>query len=280
MRKCFLVAISILMFTACTKRSIVDVPIDADNFEGLQNDINVVCAQIERSACTHLQDAITFELPLNTLTDTTKYIDATNRIYDTFNNKTPREIIEIYKTTLIKNLDAENAKNIKLKKELQKLYEDYETTRQYANNIAISNIKYDFTDLDNPLITFSITNGMEHPIDQLVAEAEFYSSSDIFLGRAKAFVQPFKNAVAPGDNVTIKKTLQSIPAEDLELIKIARNLKIKISVPSIQTVMPNNNTEIYVLSLPYSYIRMQELLAENQKLYDDTIRKIKAITID
>ncbi len=265
---------------ACYSNSIADIPINADSFGEFRNAINVVCTKVDKSACEHLQNAINIQLPLNTLTDSIEYQEETEKIYRRLNNRTPREIVDIYKVMLLQNLKELNAKNIRLDKELQKLYTNYENTKHHASNITISEIGYDFTDLDNPLISFKITNDIEFPIDQLVAEAEFYSSSDIFLGRAKAFIQPLRVPIEPGGSFVVKKTLDSIPEEDLELIKVARNLKIKISIPSIQAIVDDKkSTEIFVLSLPYSYIKMQELLDENAQVYTETVEKINSIKI-
>lgn len=269
-----------LAIFGCGKRSIIDTPIRATDFEDLKTKISSVCSNTNKNVCDYLKEAIIIQMPMNELPSSEKYINATNNIYLNFNGRTPREIIEIYKVLLLKDLDEMNAKNVRLERELARLHSDYEKTRHYASNIIISDIKYSFSNIDDPLITFTITNGLSYPINQLVAEVEFYSISDIYLGRGKAFIQPLRTALMPEQSAIITKTLQDIPSQDLELIKVARNLKIKISIPSVRIVKENNRNEIFVLTLPYSYHKMKELLTENKAVYTATVEQIKAITIE
>ena len=265
----------------CEKRNIMDIPIFADNFAELTEQIEKVCRKTDEETCNNIKGAILIELPNAFEKEHSASEDdiyTAQEIYRKLNGKTPSELIQIYKGILLNNLETARKRELDISKNLDLLLESYESTKHYASDIRLDNIKLIHNNnVNNMRVDFTLFNNTTFALEQIVAEADFYTLSDTLLGRSKSFAYTFTPILKPNGKATVKASLNSIPQEDLILIKAAKNLKIKVTVSSIRTNSENENEKNIILSLPYSYYRMRELLKESELLYNNTVNKINEI---
>ncbi len=277
----FALAAAALLLSGCDRRDIMDRPIIADNFEKFMLEINDVCKKTDEETCGAIKGPVVLGLPDAANADykpSGEDVFTAEEIFRKLNGKTPSELIRIYKGMLLKNLETVRKRDLDIKKNLDLLLDSYESTKKYAADIIVSDIELiSDKNLRKMRLGFAVSNKTEFVLKQLVAEAEFYSASDILLGRTKAFVCVLAPNLKPKGRVIIKTLLDSMPENDLALIRAAKNLKIKVTVSSVQTGSKNENEQNLILSLPYSYHRMRELLSESELLYNDTVKKINAI---
>lgn len=277
----FLLAAAAVLLFGCDSRDIMDRPIIADNFEEFMLEINDVCKKTDKETCDAIKGPVALGLPDAANADykpSGEDVFTAEEIFRKLNGKTPSELIRIYKGMLLKNLETVRKRDLDIKKNLDLLLDSYESTKKYATDIIVSDIELiSDKNLRKMRLGFTVSNETEFVLKQLAAEAEFYSASDILLGRTKAFVCELAPNLKPKGRVIIKTLLNSVPENDLALIRAAKNLKIKVTVSSVQTGSKNENEQNLILSLPYSYHRMRELLSESELLYNDTVKKINAI---
>ena len=279
---CILTVAAVILYS-CDKRDIIDRPIIADNFEKFMNEIDSVCKKMSEETCAAMKGPILLDLP--------NAVNANYRpsgedsfiaeeIFRRLNGKTPAELVGTYKGMLLNNLENMRKRDLDIKNNLDLLLASYEETNKYASDITVSDIMLiSDENLRDMRLGFTVSNKTAFVLKQLVAEAEFYSASSVLLGRTKAFVLKLNPNITPNGKTAIKTFLDSVPENDLTLIRAAKNLKIKVTVSSVQTDSQNENEQNLILSLPYSYHKMRKLLSESEILYEDTVKKINAIDI-
>lgn len=273
---------SLFLVSGCEKTDIMNEPVSAQNFQEFTKKLEKICYKTDNATCGYINGPIDFYLPKSTsnelLSDEKKQEVAQN-IYKKLNNKTPNEIIEIYKGILLVDLEKSRGRDTEIIQNLDEIKNVHEKTKHFATDIFISHVSVDFRKQNMPTLNFEITNKTKFNVKQIVAEAEFYTTSETFLGREKAFSHVFKPTLGPNQTISVAKKLSSIPEQDMTLIKAAKNLKIRVLISSLQTGSKKENESIIILALPYSYYKMRELIEESDKLYNDTVNKIKDINI-
>lgn len=283
MKHLLYICVTIFIFS-CSKKYDMDTPIIEENFNDFFRKINNLCLNIDEETCKNIKGLIILELPNAVNSNYTPIagdIEKANIIFRKLNGKTPSEMIQLYKNTLIKNLDVVRKRDLDIKKNLDLIYDSYENTKKYASYISVSDIKLiNSNNVSNMKIQFTITNNTDFDITQLVGEVEFYSNSDILLGRTKGFLKELTPLLHSKRKTTITIPLSSISKSDLSMIRAAINIKIKVTVSSVTTTSLNDSEKNLILSLPYSYYRMRELLEESEKVYNDTLNKINKIKIN
>lgn len=268
-----------LLAVGCVEKSVMDTPISANSFGELADKMEGLCAKTDNKTCGYINGAIYVHIPDY---KSEKFImnqeneEKTDKLYKKLNGKTPNEIIEIYKAGLLANLDQLRRHDEEIIQNLNNMKATYEKTKHFAKNISVSRISVDFRK-KTPELTFDVTNNTQFNLKQIVAEIEFFTSSETFLGREKTFSYPLSPMLAPGKSHSIKIRIASIPKEDMVLIRATKNLKIKVLISSVQADNATGDESVLVLALPSSYYKVKELLNESDKLYNDTVEKIKAI---
>lgn len=270
------------MVSGCKKTDIMNEAVSAQNFREFAEKLEKICYKTDNATCGYINGPIYFYMPKSAagepLTDEVSQ-EITTKIYKRLNNKTPNEIIEIYKGLLLADLDKSRGRDSEIIQNLDGIKDVHEKTKHFATDIFISHVSVDFRKQNMPTLTFEITNRTKFNVKQIVAEAEFYTATETFLGREKAFSHVFKPTIGPGQTTAVTKKLSSVPEQDMTLIKAAKNLKIRVLISSLQTDSKKENESVIILSLPYSYHKMRELIEESDELYNDTVNKIKAINI-
>lgn len=273
MPKRFCLIIFMLLLAACEEKNIMNIPIEADNFQDLIYKIATVCSKVDNNTCTHLKNTI------RVFANQNDQENNPTKILNILNQKTPNEMIDLYKTYLLVDLKKGRTHDEEVIKNLNEMKTEYEKTKHFANNVVVSNISatLNLKNVNAYVLNFDVTNNTPFNIKQCVAEAEFYTQSDTFLGREKAFSYTFQKPLASGKTANVKIHSENIPLEDLTLIRATRNLKTKVIITSLQTDSNNDNESVLILALPYSYFKMRDLLKESDEIYNKTVEKIKAI---
>lgn len=273
--------IFLFTFIGCSKDYNMDTPIIANNFSSFMKEINNVCKNVDKELCDNIKGIIIAELPdakNDDYTPIAEEVQIAKNIFNRLNGKSSSEIIQIYKNTLLENLDTARQRDIDINTNLQLLYDSYESTKKYATYINVTDIKIiNSNNISDMKLQFTITNNSTFNITELVGEAEFYSYSDILIGRTKSFLEEINPILQSKRKTNITINLSSISKSDLSMIRAAKNIKIKVTVSSVRTTSEDEHTKNLILSLPYSYYRMKELLAESEKVYNDTVKKINSI---
>lgn len=281
MKRFGLIFISSLLFiSGCGKKDIMDVPMRADNFQELADKLEKLCDVTDNKTCGYLNGAVYAYIP-DYRTDgfamTESKKAAAEALYKKLNGKTPNQIIEVYKSILMENLNNARKRDEAIIKNLDDIKNAYEKTKNFAADVSVAHVSVDFRKKNAPVLSFNMENKSPFNIRQIVAEAEFYTASETLLGREKAFSYPLNPPLAPGKSAVVQTVISTVSPEDMELIRAAKNLKIKVLVSSLQTDSKNENESVLVLALPHSYFKMRKLIEESDKLYEDTVNKIKAI---
>lgn len=269
-----------IITAGCSEKDMMQETLSANNFKGLIAQINKACQSLDTQTCNYVKGTIILTLPNAFDTDYEPVGEdavKAKELYKDLNNKNVKEFIQIYKGMLLKNLESVRKRDTEITKNLDNLYAAYLRTKHYAEDIILSDITINFENKRGAMLSFTLTNKTQKIIKQAVAEVEFYSVSDIFLGRIKAFSHTFTPDLKPGGKAVIKTTLESIPGNDLVLIRAAKGLKTKVSVSSLQISSKIEDENSLILNLPYSYHRMRQLISDSEKLYNDTVNKINAI---
>lgn len=71
--------------------------------------------------------------------------------------------------------------------------------------------------------------------------------------------------------------INSISDEDIILVRAAKDLTTKVIVTSLHTDSQDNNTSTIVLSLPYSYYHLRDMIEDRETMYNVTVKKIDNI---
>lgn len=263
----------------CGEKSVMDIPVSASSFRELTDKLETLCDKTDNQTCGYVNGAVYVHLP-DYKSD--KFImNAENeaiidKLFKKLNGKTPNEIIEIYKAALLDNLDKLKRHDEEIVQNLDHIKATFEKTKHFANDVSVSRISVDFRK-KSPVIAFDVSNNTKFNLKQIVSEIDFFTASETFLGREKAFSYTLFPILKPGQTQTIKVSMISIKDADLTLIRAAKNLKIKVLISSVQTDDPKADEAVLVLALPASYHKMRELIKESNKLYNDTVSKIKSI---
>ena len=64
---------------------------------------------------------------------------------------------------------------------------------------------------------------------------------------------------------------------DVSLIRAAKDLTTKVIITSLHTDSQDNATSAIVLSLPYSYFHLRQMIEERESIYNATLKKIDNI---
>lgn len=276
----YMIVISVSFFAVgCGEKSVMNTPVSAGSFKELADKLEWLCGKTDNKTCGYINGAIYVYLPDY---NSDKFVmnreneEKIDQLYKKLNGKTPNEIIEIYKAALLDNLNQLRRHDEEIIQNLDNMKATYEKTKHFANDVSVSRISVDFRK-KTPEIAFDVTNNTKFNLKQIVAEIEFFTSSETFLGREKTFSYTLSPILTPGKSQSIKTRIASIPQEDMVLIRATKNLKIKVLISSVQTDNATGDESILVLALPSSYYKVRELLHESEKLYNDTVEKIKAI---
>lgn len=277
-----LIILIIISITGCKKEkvNIMQVPIVAEDFYTLQNNINIVCTQINSTICSYIKGPISLYLPESFnpgyILSEDESITA-DELYKKLNGKTPEEIIEVYKQMLKQKLDDDMNRDRNVTKMLDNIEKTYKSTRHFAKNIVVKDINTNVGDDNIIQIGFTIENHTPFNIWQFSGETEFYTAGDAFLTRSKAFTKKIEPYIPKGASTRVSVIINSIPDEDISLVRAAKDLTTKITITSLHTDSKDNATAAIVLSLPYSYTHLREMIDERESMYNATLKKIDDI---
>ena len=280
MFKRIIIIFSMLLFlSSCKKenKDIMNEPVVAENFSELVEKINLVCTQIDKTHCTYIKGVITHTLPdytKNHYLSTLEEIQLSEVIFEKLNNKTPDEMIEEYKIILRKKIKEDIKKDAYLTKSLNKVQESYKNTKHYAKNIIVKDVQMDLGRDNIIKIIFTLQNNTHFNITKFSAETEYYTINNVFITRSAAFSQKIEPWLQAGSSTKITIYINSIPENDIVLVRAATNLVTKVIITSVQTDSKNKNTESLVLSLPHSYYSLKNIINERNSVYKATLKKI------
>ncbi len=282
--KQFIIVISIMLFliTGCQKEkvNVMAVPIQAEDFYDLQNKINIVCAQINSTVCSYIKGPISVYLP-EALSQ--GYILSGDEavlaesLYKRLNGKTPEQIIAEYKKILKNKLDEDMERDRNITKMLNNIEKTFKNTKEYANDIIIKDINTNIGNDNIIQISFTLENRTPFNILQFSGETEFFTGMDTFLVRSKAFSKKIEPYIPSGSNARVNVIISSINDNDVTLIRAAKDLTTKVIVTSLHTDSKDNQTSAVVLSLPYSYFHLRQMIEERENIYNATLKKINNI---
>ena len=176
MKKTIILTLLLLIsITGCKKEkvNIMKVPIVAEDFYTLQNNITLVCTQINSTICSYIKGPITLYLKDSF---TPGYIlsgDETivaEKLYKRLNGKTPEQIIEEYKKMLKQNLDNDIKRDINVTKTLDNIEKTYKKTRHFAKDIVIKDVHTNIGSDNIIQIGFTIENNTPFNVWQFSGE--------------------------------------------------------------------------------------------------------------
>ena len=282
MRK-FIIIISaaLFMLTGCReeKVNVMAVPIQAEDFYDLQNKINIVCAQINSTVCSYIKGPISVYLPDATsqgyILSGEEAVIAEN-LYKRLNGKTPEQIIAEYKKILKNKLDEDMERDRNVTKMLNNIEKTFKNTKEYAKDVIIKDINTNIGGDNIIQLAFTIENRTPFNILQFSGETEFFTS-DTFLARSKAFSKKIEPYIPTGSSARVNIIISSIEDNDITLIRAAKDLTTKVIITSLHTDSQDNATSVIVLSLPYSYFHLRQMIEERESIYNATLKKIDNI---
>ncbi len=277
-----IIMITIAVLSACSKEkiNIMKVPVEADNFYDLQNKLNVVCTQINSTICSYIKGPVTMYLPE---ASTSGYILSTDEtviaedLYKRLNGKTPEQIIDEYKKILKQKLNDDMQRDRNVTKTLNTIEKNFKNTHKYAKDIIITNIETNIGDDNIVQIGFTIENKTPFNILQFSGETEFFTAVDTFLTRSKAFTKKIEPYIPSGSSARVNVMINSITDDDIVLVRAAKDLITKVIITSLHTDSQDNTTSAIVLSLPYSYHHLRDMIEERESMYNATMKKIDNI---
>lgn len=283
MKKTIILTLLLLIsITGCKKEkvNIMKVPIVAEDFYTLQNNITLVCTQINSTICSYIKGPITLYLKDSF---TPGYIlsgDETivaEKLYKRLNGKTPEQIIEEYKKMLKQNLDNDIKRDINVTKTLDNIEKTYKKTRHFAKDIVIKDVHTNIGSDNIIQIGFTIENNTPFNVWQFSGEVEFFTAVDTMLARSKAFTKKIEPYIPVNASSRVNIYVNSIPEEDMTLVRAAKDLTTKVIITSLHTDSQDNATSAIVLSLPYSYHHLRDMIEERERMYNATLKKIDDI---
>lgn len=282
MRK-FIIIISaaLFMLTGCReeKVNVMAVPIQAEDFYDLQNKINIVCAQINSTVCSYIKGPISVYLPdaisQGYILSGEEAVIAEN-LYKRLNGKTPEQIIAEYKKILKNKLDEDMERDRNVTKMLNNIEKTFKNTKEYAKDVIIKDINTNIGGDNIIQLAFTIENRTPFNILQFSGETEFFTS-DTFLARSKAFSKKIEPYIPTGSSARVNIIISSIEDNDITLIRAAKDLTTKVIITSLHTDSQDNATSAIVLSLPYSYFHLRQMIEERESIYNATLKKIDNI---
>lgn len=282
--KKIIIIISAVLFilTGCReeKVNVMAVPIQAEDFYDLQNKINIVCAQINSTVCSYIKGPISVYLPDASsegyILSGEEAIIAEN-LYKRLNGKTPEQIIAEYKKILKNKLDEDMERDRNVTKMLNNIEKTFKSTKEYAKDVIIKDINTNIGDDNIIQILFTIENRTPFNILQFSGETEFFTTSDTFLARSKAFSKKIEPYIPTGSSARVNVIISSIEDNDITLIRAAKDLTTKVIITSLHTDSQDNATSAIVLSLPYSYFHLRQMIEERESIYNATLKKIDNI---
>ncbi len=283
MKKIILLVIMVLIvFTGCKKEkvNIMKVPIQAKDFYDMQEQLNMVCTQINHTICSYIKGPIVLELPDAFKSGYILSADETliaDNLYKRLNGKNPEQIIEEYKKILKQKLQDDMQRDRLVTKELDNIEKKYKATRKYANNIIIKDVQSNIGDDNLIQIGFTLENKTPFNILQFSGETEFFTAKDTLLTRSKAFTKKIEPYIPTGKSARVNIMINSISDEDIILVRAAKDLTTKVIVTSLHTDSQDNNTSTIVLSLPYSYYHLRDMIEDRETMYNVTVKKIDNI---
>ncbi len=268
MRKIIIIISAVLfILTGCQKEkvNIMAVPIQAEDFYDLQNKINIVCAQINSTVCSYIKGPISVYLPD---ASSQGYILSgeeaaiAENLYKRLNSKTPEQIISEYKKILKNKLDEDMERDRNVTKMLNNIEKTFKNTKEYAKDVIIKDINANIGDDNIIQIAFTIENKTPFNILQFSGETEFFTTSDTFLARSKAFSKKIEPYIPTGSSARVNVIISSIEDNDITLIRAAKDLTTKVIITSLHTDSKDNATSAIVLCLPYSYFHLRQMIEE------------------
>lgn len=282
--KQFIIIISAMLFilTGCQKEkvNVMAVPIQAEDFYDLQNKINIVCAQINSTVCSYIKGPISVYLPdassQGSILSSEEAIVAEN-LYKRLNGKTPEQIIAEYKKILKSKLDEDMERDRNVTKILNNIEKTFKNTKEYAKDVIIKDINTNIGDDNIIQIAFTIENRTPFNILQFSGETEFFTTTDTFLVRSKAFSKKIEPYIPTRNSARVSVIISSIEDNDIALIRAAKDLTTKVIITSLHTDSQDNATSALVLCLPYSYFHLRQMINERERIYNATLRKIDNI---
>ncbi len=282
--KPFIIVITALLFiiTGChkEKENVMAIPIQADDFYDLQNKINIVCAQINSTICSYIKGPASVYLPdissQGYLLSEEEAVIA-DKLYKRLNGKTPEGIIAEYKKILKNKLDEDMERDRNVTKILNNIEKTFQTTKEYAKDVIIKDINTNIGDDNIIQIGFTLENKTPFNILQFSGETEFFTHTDTFLARSKAFTKKIEPYIPAGSNARVNVIISSIEDEDVPLVRAAKNLTTKVIITSLHTNSKDNATSAIVLSLPYSYFHLRQVIEERENIYNAMLKKINSI---
>ncbi len=283
MRKIIIIISAVLfILTGCQKEkvNIMAVPIQAEDFYDLQNKINIVCAQINSTVCSYIKGPISVYLPD---ASSQGYILSgeeaaiAENLYKRLNSKTPEQIISEYKKILKNKLDEDMERDRNVTKMLNNIEKTFKNTKEYAKDVIIKDINANIGDDNIIQIAFTIENKTPFNILQFSGETEFFTTSDTFLARSKAFSKKIEPYIPTGSSARVNVIISSIEDNDITLIRAAKDLTTKVIITSLHTDSKDNATSAIVLCLPYSYFHLRQMIEERESIYNAALKKIDNI---
>ncbi len=283
MRKIIIIISAVLfILTGCQKEkvNIMAVPIQAEDFYDLQNKINIVCAQINSTVCSYIKGPISVYLPD---ASSQGYILSgeeaaiAENLYKRLNSKTPEQIISEYKKILKNKLDEDMERDRNVTKMLNNIEKTFKNTKEYAKDVIIKDINTNIGDDNIIQIAFTIENKTPFNILQFSGETEFFTTSDTFLARSKAFSKKIEPYIPTGSSARVNVIISSIEDNDITLIRAAKDLTTKVIITSLHTDSKDNATSAIVLCLPYSYFHLRQMIEERESIYNAALKKIDNI---
>ena len=270
------------IITGCQKEkvNVMAVPIEADDFYDLQNKINIVCTQINSTVCSYIKGPISIYLPE---ASSEGYIlsgddvAVAENLYKKLNGKTPEEIIAEYKKILKNKLDEDMQRDRNVTKMLNNIEKTFKNTKEYAQDVIIKDIETNIGTDNIIQIGFTLENKTPFNILQFSGETEFFTAVDTFLARSKAFSKKIEPYIPSGSSARVNIMISSIDDNDVSLIRAAKDLTTKVIITSLHTDSQDNATSAIVLSLPYSYFHLRQMIEERENVYNATLKKIDNI---
>ncbi len=282
--KRFIIITALLSFiiTGCQKEkvNVMAVPIVADDFYDLQNKINIVCTQINSTVCSYIKGPISMYLPE---ASSEGYIlsgddvAVAENLYKKLNGKTPEQIIAEYKKILKNKLDEDMQRDRNVTKMLNNIEKIFKNTKEYAQDVIIKDIETNIGTDNIIQIGFTLENKTPFNILQFSGETEFFTAVDTFLARSKAFSKKIEPYIPSGSSARVNIMISSIDDNDVSLVRAAKDLTTKVIITSLHTDSQDNATSAIVLSLPYSYFHLRQMIEERENVYNATLKKIDNI---
>lgn len=273
-RFCVLVTL-IISVVACKNKTTIDTPIVANNFHDLLVKIENSCKNINKNDCEHIWALIQLTTPSiknsNSLINQEEKMLA-EELFVKLNGKTPRELLQIYKSNMLNIVQRDIEKDKEMMNELENIMDTYNSTSKYLRQFTVNGVKNSFLN-NSANVMWNIYNNSEFNIKKIVGYVDYYDGDNLTF-KSEDFIYNFNMPLLSRERLTILVNVDVDP-EKIKELKKNKDMKVDVKFKSME--VSSSAQKLLIFQLSESYYKMKEMLRISEELYKKRIDLINSI---